>query len=297
MPIPALAAAYQQCLTTASLHYENFPVASRLLPRHLRRATAVVYCLARRADDIVDEGNADSITRHRQLQILWNELDAIAQQKPSEDGLFLALADVVKHFNLPLQPFYDLLTAFRLDIDNQRYANEQELLNYCRHSANPIGRIVLHLHRQANPSTFALSDNICTALQLINFIQDIDSDIQLRQRCYIPEDEMHVYGIQYNDLVQRRDNPALQRLIGVQLRRARQLLTQGAALTAQLHGRLAWELRAIVASGWCLLNKLEIRRRSFIRPTLRLRDAGAILRLMLFYNNKIVRYQSAITQA
>ncbi len=282
-----LESAYQHCLQIARSHYENFPVASRLLPSRLRRATAVIYSFARRGDDIADEGNINVTARHAELQIMWDALDDIGAQRSSIDPLFIALADVIRTFQIPLQYCYDLLTAFRSDIDTRRYASYDEVKHYCRHSADPVGRIVLHIHNQATPENLLLSDQICTALQLINFIQDVDSDWQQRHRCYLPLDELQAHGITLDDLTLHRNDPAMHKFIQQQLNRARQLLINGAPLAHHLHGRLAWEIRAIVASAWRVTDKLTQRSNIYVRPTLRWSDAGSVFLLMLFYTKRI----------
>jgi len=279
--------AYQHCMQLARSHYENFPVASWLLPAKLRRATAVIYAFARRGDDIADEGNADAATRHIHLQQMWVALDGIAAQQPSTEPLFIALADVIRKFNLPLQPFYDLLMAFRSDIDRHQYASFADVQHYCRHSADPVGRIVLHLHRQAEPENLYLSDKICTALQLLNFIQDLDGDWLQRQRCYLPLDEMRANGISLEDLTAHRNDLDIHRLMQQQLDRVRQLLVAGAPLALRLPGRLRWEIRAIVASAWQIADKLAARSNIYQRPTLRLTDSLTIFLHMLFYTKRI----------
>jgi squalene synthase HpnC len=278
-----LANAYQYCLRLTKAHYENFPVASILLGSKRRRATAVIYAFARRADDIVDEGNHDAATRHAQLDVLQEQLTRIANREPSADLLFVALADVIHTFQLPLSLFHDLLTAFRLDIDTKIYASYDALLNYCRYSANPIGRLVLYLHAATTPENLRLADKICTALQLINFAQDIDSDYQSRQRIYIPQDEMRACGVTQAHFSQRTVDTAMQQLMQLQLARCRGLLTEGMELVNNTRGRLRWELRAIVASGLRILTKLEQRTNLFARPTLQLGDIIRILGAIFFY--------------
>ena len=287
MSTDTLTAAYQHCLHIAKAHYENFPVASILLGSKLRRATTVIYAFARCADDIVDEGDQDASTRHRQLNDFESKLTAVANHEPSDDLLFIALADVIQTFHLPLTPFYDLLTAFRQDIDTKTYATLDTVMAYCRYSANPVGQLVLHLHAAATPENLVLSDKICTALQLINFAQDIDSDYRTRQRIYIPQDEMQLYGVDQTHFSQRIADTAMRQLIHVQLIRCRQLLAEGAALANNTQGRLRWELRAIVASGLRILSKLEHRVDLFARPTLDLSDIINIIGTIFFYNRRI----------
>lgn len=284
--------AYQHCMEIARRHYENFPVASRLLPASIRPATSVIYAFARRADDIVDEGSADSTSRHADLNKLVMALDHIAANQPTPDPLFIALADVVKQFNLPLKPFYDLLTAFQMDIDQNRYPTYADLDYYCHHSANPVGRLILDLHQQAQTENYRLSDKICTALQLINFAQDIDSDIQQRQRCYIPLDELQCYALGPEDLLSRDNSSSVHEVMLLQLERARRLLVKGAPLVQHLTGRLRWEIRATIATAWCLLDKLTQRTNIYTRPHLRLSDSIRILWIFLHYNRLIIKHKA-----
>lgn len=287
MSTDTLVTAYQYCLRLAKTHYENFPVASILLGTKLRRATAVIYAFARQADDIVDEGNLAAASRHAQLNAFQAKLTRIANREPADDLLFIALADVIHTFQLPFTPFYDLLTAFRQDIDTKNYATIDELMKYCRYSANPVGHLVLHLHAAASPENLELADKVCTALQLINFAQDLDSDYQTRQRIYLPADEMLACGVTPMHFSQRIVDQPMQQLMQVQLTRCRQLLTEGATLANNTQGRLRWELRAIVAAGLQILSKLEDRVDLFARPTLVLGDIVKIFWNIFFYNRRI----------
>ncbi len=284
MSTDTLTTAYQYCLRVAKAHYENFPVASILLGTKLRQATAVIYVFARYADDIVDEGTCDAAARHAQLNAFQAKLTLLADGQPSDDLLFIALADVIQTFQLPLTPFYDLLTAFRQDIDTKSYATVDTVMNYCRYSANPVGHLLLHLHAAATPQNLLFADKICTALQLINFAQDIDSDYHTRQRIYIPEDEMQAAGVTPTHFSQRLVDHAMRQLMQVQLARCRQLLIEGAGLANNTQGRLRWELRAIVAAGLRILSKLENRTAIFARPTLNLGDIVNIFWTIFFYN-------------
>ena len=170
-------------------HYENFPVGSIVLPRRLRKPVHAVYAFARTADDIADEGNAEAAERLRQLDKLKAELDCIAQGGKPQTALMQCLHnEVIEPFQLPLQPFYDLLAAFSQDVVKTRYENFGELIAYCRLSANPVGRIMLHLYGQTDEVSMAQSDGICTALQLINFWQDVAVDWQ-KGRVYIPQED------------------------------------------------------------------------------------------------------------
>lgn len=263
-----LQSAYQYCLAIAKRHYENFPTASILLNREQRKATAAIYAFARIADDIADEGSLDTSTRMQQLDEYAEKLTAIYQGQETSDPIFIALADTVKHFDLPKKTFVDLLTAFRMDIEKQRYANFAELLNYCRYSANPIGELVLRLHSCYTPQNKQHSDRVCTALQLINFVQDIDEDYRQRNRIYLPLDEMHQRAVT-EDMLKNRDTSApLASLVKYQLDRAQRLLLDGVDLVDNLSGKLRLVIALTISSGLKMCDKLHSRPNCFIRPTL-----------------------------
>ena len=270
----SLETAYADCERTARRHYENFPVASLLLPKRLRRPISVIYAFARHADDLADEGNASAQQRLQALDDFGGRLDAAAQgQAQPDDPLFTALADILARYRLPVILFHDLLHAFRMDVTKTRYADVEEVLHYCRYSANPVGRLLLHLQSAASPENLRDSDAICTALQLINFLQDIDQDYSENNRIYLPVDEMARRGITERDLQQRLTTPALRALIDDQIDRARCLMLSGAPLALRLGGRFGLELRMIVLGGLCVLRRLERRRDNvFTRPRLTGRD-------------------------
>ncbi len=270
--------AYDHCLQLARNHYENFPVASRLVPRRLQRPIAVIYAFARSADDFADEGNLDAAERLARLDDYSAKLETIARGEPLSDPIFIALADVIAHHQLPLELFHDLLTAFRQDVTKKRYADFAEVLAYCRYSANPVGRLVLHLAQEATPDNLRDSDAICSALQLINFWQDLAQDLDENDRIYLPEDEMAAYGVDGSQLAQYRNEPALQALLGEQIQRARRLLVSGAPLGGRLRGRLGMEIRATVQGGLRILDALARRNDPFIRPRLGYRDWLSIAR-------------------
>ena len=188
-------------------HYENFPVASFLLPPALRGPIAAIYHFARSADDFADEGDAPAEVCLAQLDVYRAELDAIAKGLPTKHPIFLALRPVIHQHQLPLQLFYDLLDAFSQDVVKQRYANFAELSDYCARSANPIGRLLLQLFGQTNALQLAQSDAICTALQLINHWQDVGIDAAKGEagRIYLPQDELVRYGVSESDVLRRRN--------------------------------------------------------------------------------------------
>ena len=249
--------AYAECLQMAQSHYENFPVASRLLPKHLRMPIAVIYTFARRADDFADEGELTDEERISALDDFGNKIDLIEQGKEVNDFTFIALADVIKNHQLPFSLFHDLLTAFKMDVTKTRYANIGELMAYCRYSANPVGRLLLHLNKATSPQNLGYSDAICSSLQLINFIQDISQDIEESDRIYIPQDEMAQCGVSEEDIRNKVTNPASRKLIEFQIRRALKLMQAGAPLGKALKGRMGLELRMTIMGGSRILYRLN----------------------------------------
>lgn len=274
----SLAQAYDYCLRMTRSHYENFPVASRLLPRALRPAIGVIYAFARTADDFADEGNLSTAERLTHLDDYRDKLDALSSGASMSDPIFIALADVKRRTGLPMQPLYDLLSAFRQDVIQHRYANFDEVLDYCRRSANPVGRMVLHLFDEATPDNIRDSDHICTALQLINFWQDIEQDCVENDRIYLPQDEMAAYGIDETHLRTRSNSSVLRALMDRQIDRSRALLLAGAPLGGRLRGCLGVEIRATVHGGLAVIEALARNRDDvFARPRLRRRDWMRVL--------------------
>ncbi len=237
-------------------HYENFPVASILMPKRLRRPVAAIYHFARAADDIADEGDLPSEERLRQLDAFRAELARIDEGETPITPLFRNLAAVIKEHMLPLQPFYDLLDAFSQDVVKKRYANFDELLDYCRRSANPVGLLMLHLYGEATPVNIKYSDAICTSLQLINFWQDVAKDYAIG-RIYLPQDEMAKYSITEEQIAQGMVDDAWRELMQFQERRARAMMISGAPLGSILTGRIGLEMRMIIAGGLRILDKLR----------------------------------------
>lgn len=240
-------------------HYENFPVASFLLPKHLRQPIEVIYAFARSADDFADEGDLPVAERIQLLENYRDELEKINLGKPSESPLFRDLATVIQTHKLPIQLFHDLLDAFKQDVTQTRYANFPELLDYCRRSADPIGKILLHLNCAATPQHITWSNSICSALQLVNHWQDVVIDWQKNDggRVYLPQDEMREYGVSDTDIAIGNTNAAWQKLMWFQCQRARDMLMFGRPLTRALPGRFGAELRMIVAGGARVLDKID----------------------------------------
>lgn len=237
-------------------HYENFPVASILMPKRLRKPVAAIYHFARAADDIADEGDLSNEERLQQLDAFRDELIHIAADETPLMPLFQHLAVEVKAHALPMQPFHDLLDAFSQDVVQKRYANCDELLDYCRRSANPVGTLLLHLYEEATPVNLAYSDAICSALQLINFWQDVSKDIAIG-RIYLPQDEMARFGVTEEQIAQAQCDDAWRALMKFQIERARALMLQGKPLGTILTGRIGLEMRMIIQGGLRILDKIE----------------------------------------
>lgn len=237
-------------------HYENFPVASILLPRRLRHPVAVIYLFARSADDIADEGDATAEQRLAALDAYRQELSRIETHHPPLTPLFQQLEAVIRKHALPLQPFRDLLDAFSQDVVKTRYAHFGEVMEYCKKSANPVGRLMLALYGETDTRSVAYSDAICSSLQLINFLQDIAIDYQ-KGRIYLPQDEMAKYQVDEAQIAHHDANGLWQPFMLAQIERTRKILQGGAPLGKVLKGRIGLELRMIIMGGATILEKLH----------------------------------------
>lgn len=257
-------------LNLARTHYENFPVASVLLPMHLRRPIALIYAFARNADDFADEGDLPPEQRLALLDGYRRQLDLIATSQALDDQLFIALAGIIKQHHLPVQLFHDLLDAFSQDVVKMRYENLGEVMDYCRRSANPIGRLLLHLYGEVDERNLAYSDAICSALQIINFLQDVAIDYR-KNRIYIPQDELRKFRISEKQIANGDAEGAWWPLMQFQIERTRRLLQAGAPLGLALQGRIGLEMRSIIAGGETILRKLHRSRGDMFhhRPVLR----------------------------
>ena len=254
-------------------HYENFPVASLLLPAALREPIEVIYRFARSADDFADEGNDPPEVRLRKLN------DYRAQLAAPSMPLFHDVEKIIREHRLPVALFADLLDAFSQDVTKKRYADFPELLDYCRRSANPVGRLLLHLFKRTTESDFRQADAVCSALQLINHWQDVDVDYTKDDRVYLPQDEMARFGVTEHHLRDKVCDCAFQSLMAFQVSRARELMMSGKALGQSLPGRIGLEIRATVQGGLRILEKIErvgydVFRR---RPALRTLDWPVVL--------------------
>ncbi len=237
-------------------HYENFPVASLLLPARLRFPVRAIYRFARSADDIADEGDAPPQNRLAQLDRYRAQLDSIARGDDPGESMFRDLACVISQHRLPIQLFRDLLDAFAQDVVKGRYANFGELMQYCQRSANPIGRLMLHLYQATDRPFMELSDHICSGLQLINFLQDVEADYR-KNRIYIPLDELSSFGISEQQIAHGEHSAGWGALMQYQTRRAQDMLDAGSPLGQALRGRIGLELRMITAGGQRILEKLQ----------------------------------------
>ncbi|XYJ08592.1 squalene synthase HpnC [Telluria sp. B2] len=237
-------------------HYENFPVASILMPRRLVPAVEAIYAFARGADDIADEGEATPGERLASLAGYEAALDAIARGETPAGPMFARLAAAVRQFALPLQPLRDLLSAFRQDVVTTRYPDYASLLDYCRRSADPVGHLMLALYGAVDERNLRDSHAICTALQLINFWQDVAIDIE-KGRIYLPQEDLDRHGVGQHDLRTGADTPAWRALMAFEVARARSLMLGGAPLVKRLPGRIGWELRLIVQGGLRILERIE----------------------------------------
>ncbi len=260
-------------------HYENFPVASVFLPRRLRAPVRTIYAFARAADDIADEGNFTPAERLAELQRFRSNLHALERGELPDDPIFRALARTIKDYGLPYSPFHDLLDAFSQDVIKTRYANFGEVVAYCRKSANPIGRLLLMLYCDNDQKHQAWSDGVCSALQLINFLQDVAVDYK-KGRIYLPQDEMAKFGISERQIAEGRVDALWQQFMKTQIERTRRMLVAGAPLGLALRGRIGLEMRLIILGGSRILEKLHDSRGDMFtqRPALGLTDWFYMLR-------------------
>lgn len=247
-----LAASYKYCRLLTQTHYENFPVASRLLPKAMRPAVEAVYAFSRTADDFADERDYREVRLDRLNQ--WREF--LNEQGTPTHPIFIALHDTIAKHELPKRLLDDLITAFIMDVHKNRYDSFDEVLHYCKHSANPVGRIVLHLFKQDTAENLQHSDAICTALQLANFWQDVGVDLQ-KDRIYIPTIDLERYNLTEQDLFQMRSIESFKRLMVYEVERTWELFQQGKPLGLNLPGKLGVEIRLTWLGGVSILKKIR----------------------------------------
>jgi squalene synthase HpnC len=239
-------------------HYENFPVASWLCPSELRPAVRAIYWFARTADDIADEGDAPAETRQALLRDYRDDLMTAAAGRPGSgrwDGVFGPLAAAIAAYRLPLPLLAALLDAFEEDTRHAGYADRAALLQYCSRSANPVGRLLLHLHGIADPVLLGQSDAVCSALQLINFWQDLSVDVP-RGRIYVPRSDASAHATTAQACLQAPEAAASRALVGDLCAWARELMLAGAPIALAVPGRVGWELRFVVQGGLRIVAKI-----------------------------------------
>ena len=252
-----LAQAYQHCLDIARNHYENFPTASKLLRSDLRPAVAAIYAFARHADDLADEGDATAETRIKQLDAWETLLERCEFDESIDHPVFMALGDAVRKRQLPIEELHNLLIAFRMDVTIHAYSSFDELRFYCKHSANPVGRLMLALHGVDNSEAIRCSDNICTALQLINFWQDLSIDLP-KGRCYLPQTWLQESGLNSQDMLDGNISPEkLQTVLKHALQITSELLEDGVPLLPMLPFRLRLQIVATIHGARLMLGKIE----------------------------------------
>ncbi len=250
--------AYEKCVDLANSHYENFPVA-KMVPKHLQKHVAAVYAFARTADDIADEQHEtiaeDDPIRIENLEKFEAQLDLPDNERDQQwRWIFIACDETIKQFNIPKQLFRDLVSAFKQDVVKKRYADFQELLDYCRRSANPVGRLVLLLHGFNDATRFEQSDKICTALQLANFWQDMSVD-KSKNRIYIPQSDWN--GLSENDFFADCASQEVRDVLKFQVERTAKMFDEGAPLPKSLPFPLSLEIRATLAGGRTILKKIK----------------------------------------
>lgn len=249
----SLSEAYAYCAKITHSHYENFPVSSILIPKSLRPHVEAIYAFARTADDFADE---PGLTQEQRLNYLhtWECYLETCLEKPA-GPIFTALAQTISHQNLPVKLLKDLLYAFRYDVSHNRHKTLQDLHTYSTYSANPVGRLILHLFGYRSEDQAKQSDAICTGLQLANFWQDVSVDLQ-QDRIYLPCDEMHRFNLAENSLFDQTASPEFRLLLQYLVDHTRQLFVDGEPLLATVKGRLRYELRLTWLGGMEILNQI-----------------------------------------
>ena len=250
--------AYEYCERLARSHYENFPVGSALIPKRLRKHFYSIYAFARIADDFADEGYGQGYGENERLDLLneWRRMLMESLVGRARHPVFVALARTASEFDLPAVLFEDLLSAFAQDVTVRRYESFDQVLDYCRRSANPIGRLILLLFGYRDDQRHQWSDDICTALQLTNHWQDVGVDLE-KDRIYLPQDELSRFELSADDLMRRDASDRFKQLMKSEVERARAMFARGKPLCTSVSGRLGLELRSVWLGGMRILDRVE----------------------------------------
>lgn len=256
-PVMTEAQAYDYCAKLTKAHYENFPVGSSLIPGHLQPAVHSLYAFMRTADDFSDENRQKGDEAER-LKLLnaWEAMLTDCEQGKATHPIFIALCATLRKHHVPTSLLHDLLHAFKMDVTVRRYATFEDLLTYCRYSANPVGRLILSLFGYREEALYRLSDHICTGLQLANHWQDVNVDLD-KDRIYLPQESQKKFGVTEAMLFSRVATPEFKRLLAFEVARTREFFINGRALPEKVKGRLRYELRFTWHGGYRILGKIE----------------------------------------
>lgn len=279
---------YRWCERLAYNHYENFPVASKFLPAQLRPRVAALYAFARTADDFADEPRYEG--RRSQALAAWEQLLETCFHREVQHPVFIALRDTVRRHNIPIAPLKALLTAFRIDLTKHRYTTHQERLHYCQHSANPVGQLMLYIHGHHEPALHRFSDEISSALQIANFLQDLSVDTP-RGRCYLPEEDLLHFGVTHEDLIAKRATTNFKELMRFEVTRTRAMFYRGRPLIRHVSPGLSMELDATWRGGMAILQRIEAQDFDTLtsRPKLDKRDmAGIVVRSLFSFGRRFL---------
>lgn len=282
--------AFKYCEKITRNHYENFPVASLLIPYEKRPYIQCIYSFARIADDFADE---DNLTKEQRLFLLdeWENKLQMCYQGKAEHPVFIALNETVSKLNIPIELLQNLIVAFKMDVIKNRYQNFNELLDYCNYSANPVGRLVLLVFGYNDDKLFKLSDSICTALQLTNFCQDVKVDLQ-KNRVYLPEDEMLLNNYSYDELFKNVYNQNFINLMTMQVSRAKSMFYDGVDLIDFVDKDLQLELKLVWLGGMSVLKKIKKNRYNVFSQNIKLNLFDKIIIFLLgLFRNDLHSYQ------
>ncbi len=290
---PSLDEAFDYCAKVTNAHYENFPVASLFLPQEKRPYIQAVYAFSRTADDFADELRRPPQERLADLNA-WEDRLRACYQGEADHPVFIALGETVRRAGIPIEPLQDLLTAFKRDVTQNRYETFEELLDYCRCSANPVGRIVLMIFGTKDDALFRLSDSLCTALQLANFWQDVAVDRD-KDRLYVPAEDMKRFGYDLDAWRRGDANHEFRAMMKFEVERTRGLFLESARLPSVVEKELRIELKLVWFGGMRILELLDrvqgdVYRR---RPALTIADKALIF-LRAFWFSDLTRYKPRV---